>query len=261
MTDLQKLQKRILHRTGMAIEKYKLIENGDRIMIAVSGGKDSLTMLQVLLALRDKAPVQFELFAFTLDQAQPGFETADLIEFYKKLNIEYVIEKEDTYSVVKSKIKEGDTYCSLCSRLRRGILYKKAKEFHANKIALGHHADDSMETLFMNMLYTGRMAAMPPALLNDEESCVVIRPLILNDESDIQKFSDLMKFPVIPCNLCGSQENLQRNRIKKWLHEEEKTNPLVKSSLKRAMANIQPRHLWDDSLMSFKFEQKIAEPQ
>lgn len=248
----KKKYKKLLNTVGKTIEKYGLIENGDRIMVAVSGGKDSIGMLHLLNELRRKAPIDFEIFAYTLDQGQPGFDASSLEKFYQNLNVEYYIDYEDTYSVVIDKIEEGKTYCSLCSRLRRGILYKQAQKLKANKIALGHHADDAIETLLLNLLYAGRMAAMPPKLIGKDQKNIVIRPLIKVNETDMSYLAKKLEFPIIPCNLCGNQENLQRQRIKAWLNDEEERNPIIKASIKSAMGNIDSLYLWDDNLTDYK---------
>lgn len=241
---LRKLKKKILKNMGKAIEDFGLIQEGDHIMVAVSGGKDSISMLYLLKELQQKAPVSFSLSAYTLDQGQPGFDASELESLYRELDVDYNIHYRDTYSVVTEKVPENKTYCSMCSRLRRGILYTEAQKISASKIALGHHADDAIETLFMNMFYAGRMAAMAPLLEADDGVNKVIRPMIYCDEADIAEFAAAHEFPIIPCNLCGSQSNLQRQRIKALLTDEEKRNPVVKQSLKRALSNVQPRHLW-----------------
>ena len=240
----QKKYKKLLHGVGRSISEYGLISENDRIMVAVSGGKDSIGLLYLLLDIRRRAPITFELFAYTLDQAQPGFDTSKLEEFYRSLKVEYYIEKEDTYSIVLDKIEPRKTYCSLCSRLRRGILYSKKDEYKANKLALGHHADDAMETLMLNILYSGRLAAISPKLCSDDKNHIVIRPLIETDELGLKWLAKIMDFPIIPCNLCGNQENLQRQRIKKWLQEEQNINPVVRGSFKSALKKVEPRHLW-----------------
>ena len=213
-------------------------------MVAVSGGKDSIGLLYLLLDIREKSPIPFEIFAYTLDQSQPGFDSSELEEFYKDLGVEYYIEKEDTYSVVLDKTEHGKTYCSLCSRLRRGILYSKKGQYKANKLALGHHADDAMQTLMLNLLYSGRLAAISPKLISDDKNHIVIRPLIEADESELEWLSKVMGFPIIPCNLCSNQKNLQRQRIKKWIQKEESINPVVRGSFKSALKKVEPRHLW-----------------
>ena len=238
-TSAKKLNKNI----GKAIADHDLINHGDRILVAVSGGKDSMAMIHFFKHFQSKAPIDFDFFALTLDQGQPGFDSSELEKFYQNLVIEYYIEYKDTYSVVLDKIDEYKTYCSLCSRLRRGILYTKAREYNANKIALGHHADDAFETLFLNLFYSGRLAAMSPKY-TAESGQEVIRPLIFCDEETIVEFSIEQNYPIIPCNLCGSQENLQRQRMKKLLAKEEKINPHLRSSLKSALRNVQDEFLW-----------------
>ena len=236
--------KKLISKVGKSILTYQMISQGDRIMVAVSGGKDSISLLHILLAIQKKAPVSFEVFAYTLDQSQPGFESSALEAFYKRLGIEYYVEKEDTYSVVLNKTRPGKTYCSLCSRLRRGILYAKKEKYKANKLALGHHADDAMETLMLNLLYSGRLAAISPKLTSDDNKHIVIRPLIEIDESNLAWLSQTMKFPIIPCNLCGRQKNLQRQRVKEWIKKEERINPIIRGSFKSALKKVESRHLW-----------------
>ena len=239
-----KRYKQLLSKVGNTIFEYGLIEDGDRIMTAVSGGKDSLGLLHLLLEIKRKAPISFDVFAYTLDQAQPEYDGSDLEKHYQKLGIEYYLERKDTYSVVIEKTLPGKTYCSLCSRLRRGILYKKKTEYKATKLALGHHADDAMETLLMNLFYSGRMAAIAPKLFSDDKQHTVIRPLIEVDESEMKWLAQTMKFPVIPCNLCNNQKNLQRQRMKRWIHNEEKINPVIRGSFKSALKKVELRHLW-----------------
>ena len=243
-SDKKKVSK-ILKSVTRTIHTYNLIEEGDRIMVAVSGGKDSISLLYILLELKKKAKINFDVFAYTLDQAQPNFDASSLEKFYQALNIEHYIETYDTYSVVLEKTEKNKTYCSLCSRLRRGILYSKKEEYGATKLALGHHADDAIETLMLNLFYSGRMAAMSPRLLSEDKKHVVIRPLIELEEEYFTFLADLMKFPIIPCNLCNNQINLERQRIKKWLDDEKKHNPIIKGSLKSALRKVERRHLWD----------------
>ncbi|MDH5716019.1 MAG: tRNA 2-thiocytidine(32) synthetase TtcA [Spirochaetia bacterium] len=249
---LNKLSKKILRLVGKAIATYQMIEEGDRIMLAVSGGKDSLFMLHILKIFQKKAPVNFEIFAYTLDQGQPNYDSKSLETFYKKMDIEYYIEYSDTYSVVTDKIEEGKTYCSLCSRLRRGILYSEAERLNATKIALGHHSDDAIETLFLNLFYSGRMAAISPKLKSDDNKHIVIRPLILLAEEDITRMAEYLNLPIMPCNLCNNQDNLQRQRIKNLIKEESKINPVLRTSLRSALQKLEPRHLWDISKMDFE---------
>ena len=243
--------KKLVNTVGKTIEQYKLIEEGDRVMVAVSGGKDSIGLLYILLHLQRKAPIDFDVFAYTLDQGQPGFDASELESLYNSMGVEYHIEYEDTYSIVMDKIEEGKTYCSLCSRLRRGILYTEAQRLRASKIALGHHADDAMETLLLNLLYSGRMAAMPPKLIGKDGKNVVIRPLIKVDETDMATLSRRMEFPIIPCNLCGSQNGMQRQRVKQWLKDEQERNPIIKASIKSALGKVEPLYLWDSRLTDY----------
>jgi tRNA 2-thiocytidine biosynthesis protein TtcA len=248
---INKLTKRIRRETGKAVIDYNMIEDGDKVMVCLSGGKDSYTLLDTLMYLQRVAPISFSLVAVNLDQKQPGFPDHILPEYLEKLGIDYQIVTEDTYSIVKDKIPEGKTTCSLCSRLRRGILYRTAKELGATKIALGHHRDDMLETLFLNMFHGGRLKSMPPKLVSDNGEHIVIRPLAYNKEKDIEKFAQHMAFPIIPCNLCGSQENLQRKQIKAMLNEWEQRFPGRIESMFKAMQNVIPSHLADAELYDF----------
>lgn len=250
-TQFNKLQKKIRREVGRAIHDFNMIEDGDKIMVCLSGGKDSYTMLEILRNLQHDAPVNFELVAVNLDQKQPGFPEHILPAYLKELGIEYHILEEDTYSVVKSIIPEGKTTCSLCSRLRRGILYSFAEEIGATKIALGHHRDDIMETMFLNMFYGGKLKGMPPKLKSDDGKHVVIRPLAYCREKEIIKFAECKQFPIIPCNLCGSQENLQRKKIKEMLQGWDKQFPGRVETIFSAMQNVVPSHLADTSLFDF----------
>jgi len=250
--EFNKLQKKLRRGAGNAIADFNMIEDGDRIMVCLSGGKDSFTMLHILMALKKNAPINFELIAVNLDQKQPGFPAHILPEYLEALDIEYYIVDRDTYSIVKSKIPEGKTTCGLCSRLRRGTLYAFAEEINANKIALGHHKDDIVQTMFLNMFYGSRLSAMPPKLLSDDKRNVVIRPLAYCREKDIEKFSTLMAYPVIPCNLCGSQENLQRQAIKKMVLEWEEEYPSRIESIFGALQNVAPSQLADTQLFDFE---------
>lgn len=250
-TSINKLIKRIRRETGKAVIDYNMIEDGDKVMVCLSGGKDSYTLLDTLLYLQRVAPIQFSLVAVNLDQKQPGFPDHILPEYLKNLGVDFKIVTEDTYSIVKDKIPEGKTTCSLCSRLRRGILYRTAKELGATKIALGHHRDDMLETLFLNMFHGGRLKSMPPKLVSDNGEHIVIRPLAYNKERDIEKFAQYMAFPIIPCNLCGSQENLQRKQIKAMLNEWEQRFPGRIESMFKAMQNVVPSHLADGQLYDF----------
>ncbi len=250
--NFNKLQKRLRRLTGQAVMDFNMIEEGDRIMVCLSGGKDSYTLLDTLQHLQRVAPIKFDLFAVNLDQKQPSFPEHVLPEYLDKLGIEYKIVEEDTYSIVTDIIPEGKTTCSLCSRLRRGILYRTAKEMGATKIALGHHRDDMIETLFLNMFYGGKLKSMPAKLMSDNGEHMVIRPLAYCKETDIEKYADRMAFPIIPCNLCGSQENLQRKHTKAMLAEWNKQHPGRIESIFTAMQNVVPSHLADNALFNFK---------
>lgn len=249
--NFNKLQKKLRRLAGRAIEDFSMIEEGDRIMVCLSGGKDSYAMLHILMSLQKSAPVDFELIAVNLDQKQPGFPEHVLPTYLDSLGIPYHIINRDTYSVVKKKIPEGKTTCGLCSRLRRGTLYAFAEEIGATKIALGHHKDDIIETLFLNMFYGSRLSAMPPKLRSDDGRNVVIRPLAYCREKDLVQFSEQLKFPIIPCNLCGSQENLQRQTIKAMLNEWERKHPSRIESIFTAMQNIAPSQMADTKLFDF----------
>ncbi|UCV03648.1 tRNA 2-thiocytidine(32) synthetase TtcA [Dechloromonas denitrificans] len=249
---LQKLRKFLEGRTGKAIGDYNMIENGDTVLVCCSGGKDSYTLLAMLMALQQRAPVKFRLIAMNLDQKQPGFPADVLPGYFESIGVEYRIVEADTYSVVKDKIPEGKTTCSLCSRLRRGIIYRTAKELGANKIALGHHRDDMVHTLFLNMLFGGKLKAMPPKLVTDDKAHVVIRPLAYCPENEIARFARGMEFPIIPCNLCGSQENLQRQKIKEMMQGWDKRFPGRTEAVFTAMQNIVPSHLADNALFDFR---------
>jgi tRNA 2-thiocytidine biosynthesis protein TtcA len=247
-----KLQKRIRRETGKAIIDFKMIEDGDKVMVCVSGGKDSYTLLDVLMYFQRIAPISFSIVAVNLDQKQPGFPEHILPEYLTSLGVDFQIVEEDTYSIVKDKIPEGKTTCSLCSRLRRGVLYRTAKELGATKIALGHHRDDMLETMFLNMFYGGRLKSMPPKLRSDNGEHIVIRPLAYCHEADIAKYAQSVDFPIIPCNLCGSQENLQRKNIKTMLQDWQKRFPGRVESMFRAMQNIVPSHMLDSKLFDFE---------
>lgn len=250
--EMNKLQKRLRRETGQAIQDFRMIESGDRVMVCLSGGKDSYTMLDILMNLQKSAPVNFELIAVNLDQKQPGFPEHVLPEYLSKLGIEYHIIEKDTYSIVKEKVPEGKTTCGLCSRLRRGILYNFAEEHGITKIALGHHRDDLLETLFLNMFYGGKMKSMPPKLFSDDGRNTVIRPLAYSREKDIARYAALQDYPIIPCNLCGSQENLQRQVVKDMLQQWDKQHPGRIETMFRAMCNVEPSHLADTSLYDFE---------
>ncbi|WP_221798251.1 tRNA 2-thiocytidine(32) synthetase TtcA [Oceanobacter mangrovi] len=250
-TEFNKLQKRLRRNVGKAIEDYCMIEDGDKIMVCLSGGKDSYTMLDILMSLQKSAPVNFELVAVNMDQKQPGFPEHILPAYLEQLGVPYHIVEKDTYSVVKDIIPEGKTTCGLCSRLRRGTLYGFAEQIGANKIALGHHRDDIIETLFLNMFYGGKLKAMPPKLLSDDKKHVLIRPLSYCKEKDIEEFARIKEFPIIPCNLCGSQENLQRQNIKNMLAEWERIQPGRSEHIFSAICNVAPSQLGDVNLFDF----------
>ncbi len=250
--NFNKLQKRLRRQTGQAIEDYRMIESGDRVMVCLSGGADSYTLLNILMSLKKSAPIEFDIVAVNMDQKQPGFPEHVLPEYLNQLNIEYHIINRDTYSIVKDKIPEGKTTCGLCSRLRRGTLYSFAEEIGATKIALGHHKDDIVETLFLNMFFGSKLSAMPPKLLSDDKRNIIIRPLAYCREKDIKRFSDLMEFPIIPCNLCGSQQNLQRQNIKAMLAEWDKKGGGRTEAIFSAIQNLAPSQLADNELFDFK---------
>lgn len=250
--EFNKLQKRLRSGMGKAIADFNMIEEGDRIMVCLSGGKDSFTMLSVLMALQKSAPIDFQLIAVNLDQKQPGFPEHILPEYLESLGIEFYVVDRDTYSVVRSKIPEGKTTCGLCSRLRRGTLYSFAEDIQCNKIALGHHKDDIVQTLFLNMFHGSKLSAMPPKLLSDDGRNIVIRPLAYCREKDIERFSEVMEYPIIPCNLCGSQENLQRQNIKGMLQAWEREHPSRVEAIFSAMQNVAPSQLADTQLFDFE---------
>ncbi len=250
--NFNRLKGRLESAVGKAIGDFNMIENGDTVMVCLSGGKDSYTLLDILLTLRKRAPIDFKIVAMNLDQKQPGFPADVLPNYLKKVGVDFHIETQDTYSIVKAKIPEGKTTCSLCSRLRRGIIYKVAGELGANKIALGHHRDDMVETLFLNMFFGGKLKAMPPKLVTDKGDHIVIRPLAYCAESDIARYARGMEFPIIPCNLCGSQENLQRQNIKEMLTNWEREYPGRSQTIFTAMQNVKPSHLLDGKLFDFK---------
>jgi tRNA 2-thiocytidine biosynthesis protein TtcA len=252
LAKLAELEKKLLHYTGKAIADFNMIQQGDKVMVCLSGGKDSFTMLRILKLLQQRAKVEFELFAFTLDQAQPGWNDTALRAWLNDQHIQHEILTRDTYSIVKSKIPEGQTYCSLCSRLRRGIIYRYAEEKGFNKIALGHHRDDLIRTLLMSILYNGEIRSMPPKLLSDNKKHIVIRPLVYCQETDIAAFAQLMAFPIIPCTLCGSQENLMRKKIKVLIDQLAQENPKVPSNILHALSAIKPSQLMDKKFWDFK---------
>jgi tRNA 2-thiocytidine biosynthesis protein TtcA len=252
LAKLDVLEKKLLHYTGKAIADFAMIQSGDRVMVCLSGGKDSFTMLRILQLLQRRAHVKFEICAFTLDQAQPGWKDDELRAWLEQRKISFVILNRDTYSIVKAKIPEGQTYCSLCSRLRRGIIYTYAEEHGFNKIALGHHRDDLIRTLLMSIIYNGEIRSMPPKLLSDNKKHIVIRPLAYCQEADIAEFAKLMQFPIIPCNLCGSQENLVRKKIARLIDQLAAENPKVPSNILHALTSVKLSQLMDKSLWDFK---------
>ena len=251
-TERDKLHKKLRRETGKAIADFNMIQEGDRIMVCISGGKDSLVMLDMLLNLRGRAPVDFELLAVNLDQKQPGFPADVLPRHFESLAVPYQILEEDTYSLVTEMVEEGKTYCGWCSRFRRGILYRFAREAGCSKIALGHHRDDMIETLFLNLFHGGKLKAMPPKLLSDDQTNIVIRPLARCREKDIARYAELCELPIIPCNLCGSQDNLQRQVIKEMLQGWDREHPGRLESIFRAMTDLVPSHLMDSSHWQFE---------
>ena len=252
-----KLRNKLISATGKAIADFNMIEDKDIVMVCLSGGKDSYTLLSLLSALKKRAPIDFSIVAMNLDQKQPGFPENVLPDYLSSHGVDYKIITEDTYSIVKEKIPEGKTTCSLCSRLRRGIIYRVAREIGANKIALGHHKNDIVETFFMNMFFGSKLKSMPPKLLSDDQTNVVIRPLAYIEEKDIISFSRTMNYPIIPCNLCGSQENLQRNKVKSMLNSWEKEQPGRINNIFQSLMNVEPSHLADTNLYDFKNLKKL----
>ena len=261
--DLAKLSKRLHRQVGQAISAFNMIEAGDKVMVCVSGGKDSYALLDILIGMKQRAPIHFDLVAVNLDQKQPGFPEHVLPEYLKSRDVPFHIAAQDTYSIVKRLVPEGKTMCSLCSRLRRGILYRVATELGATKIALGHHRDDMLQTLLMNMFFGGHMKGMPPKLVSDDGQHIVIRPLAYVAEQDLERWARHRQFPIIPCTLCGNQENLQRVQIKKMLLDWERQHPGRVGNLFNAMGNIVPSHLMDRNLYPFATLQPtgVAETQ
>jgi tRNA 2-thiocytidine biosynthesis protein TtcA len=249
--ETHKLEKRLCRQVGQAITDYDMIGEGDKVMVCLSGGKDSYTLLDILLKMQQRAPVRFELIAVNLDQKQPGFPAEVLPAYLSKLGIPFHIENQDTYSIVKDKIPEGKTMCSLCSRLRRGILYRVADELGATRIALGHHRDDILQTLFLNMFFGGKLKAMPPKLVSDDGRHIVIRPLAYVAEKDIVRWATHRAFPIIPCTLCGSQENLQRRQVGQLLAQWDRDFPGRVDQIGRALADVRPAQLADPALFDF----------
>ena len=247
-----KLNEKLLHYTEKASHDFNMIEKGDRILVCLSGGKDSFTMLTLLRQIQAKMNFKIELLAFTLDQSQPGWDDSKLRTWLDERKIPFEILRRDTYSIVVDKVPEGKTYCSLCSRLRRGIIYRYAREHGFNKIALGHHRDDLIRTLLMSILYNGTIKAMPPKLLTNDKQHIVIRPLAYCQEADIIEFSKEQEFPIIPCNLCGSQQNLMRVKVRKLIDELARENPKVPSNILHALSSVKPSQLMDKDLWDFK---------
>jgi tRNA 2-thiocytidine biosynthesis protein TtcA len=260
--EANKLSKRLHRQVGQAIGDFNMIEDGDKVMVCVSGGKDSYALLDILMGLQQRAPIKFDLVAVNLDQKQPGFPAHVLPEYLAKLGVPFHIENQDTYSVVKRLVPEGATMCSLCSRLRRGILYRVASELGANKVALGHHRDDIIVTLLMNMFFGGRMKTMPPKLVSDDGKHIVIRPLAYVAETDLERWAAVRDYPIIPCTLCGSQEGLQRAQIKAMLRDWERQYPGRSDNMLRAMGQLTPSHLLDRNLHPFATLQPtgVADP-
>ena len=250
--EANKLEKRLCRQVGQAIIDFNMIEEGDRVMVCISGGKDSFGLLDILLKLQQRAPVNFEIIAVNLDQKQPGFPAHILPDYLAQLGIAFHIETQDTYSIVKKVVAEGKTMCSLCSRLRRGILYRVADELKITKIALGHHRDDMLQTFFLNMFFAGKLKGMPPKLVSDDGGHIVIRPLANVAEKDLIRWAEHRQFPIIPCSLCGSQENLQRQEIKRMMHQWERQYPGRTETMFTALQNVVPSHLMDRQRHDFK---------
>ena len=248
MEEIERLRRELTRDLGRCVMDFAMLQEGDRVMVCLSGGKDSYTLLHLLERLRQRAPIRFSLIAVHLDQVQPGYDGTPLEQYLAASGLEYRIIREDTFSVVKENVAEGKTYCSLCSRLRRGVLYNVAQELGCTKIALGHHRDDAIETLLLNMMFTGSLRAMPPKLVSDDGRNVVIRPLLYAAESTIARFAECMEFPILPCNLCGSQEQLMRKQVKRWLKELEVHAPQARQSMLAAMMNVRPSQLLDRGL-------------
>jgi tRNA 2-thiocytidine biosynthesis protein TtcA len=250
-TEVNKLSKRLHRQVGEAIADFNMIEAGDRVMVCLSGGKDSYGLLDLLLSLQSRAPIPFELVAVNLDQGHPGFPKDTLPNYLQTLGVDFHIEEQDTYSIVKRVIPEGQTMCSLCSRLRRGTLYRVASELKATKIALGHHRDDILQTFFLNLFFGGALKSMPPKLVSDDGRHTVIRPLAYVEEADLEAWAVHKAFPIIPCDLCGSQENLQRQQVKAMLKSWERQHPGRVESMFKALTNVKPSHLLDRALFDF----------
>ncbi len=258
--NFEKLRKLLFRESGKAVVDYSMIQEGDKVMACLSGGADSYTMLDVLIHLKKVAPINFDIVAVNLDQKQPGFPEHVLPEYLDKLGVEYKVIEKDTYSIVKEKLNDGQKTCWLCSRLRRGILYNAAEDMGITKIALGHHADDIVETLFLNMIHGAKLSAMPPKLISDDKRNIVIRPLAYCREKDIKRYAAAREFPIIPCNLCGSQENLQRQATKQMLLQMEKEHPKAIYNMLKALTNVSPSQLADTGLYDFKsLEDNVGE--
>lgn len=251
---MSKIEEKLLHYMQKAIRDFQMIEKGDRVMVCLSGGKDSFTLLKLLNLLRQEWRNSFELFSYTLDQSQPGWDDSHMRRWIESQHISYEVETRDTYSVVKRVIPEGKTTCSLCSRLRRGNIYRYAEENGFNKVALGHHRDDLIQTLLMSILYAGQIKSMPPKLLSDNKKHIVIRPLVYCQENDIKVYASEQQFPLIPCNLCGSQENLSRKKVKKLIEDLSTDNPKVPSNILHALQSVQPSQLMDKNWWDFNFD-------
>lgn len=257
----RKLEKRLCRLVGQAIDDYRMIEDGDRVMVCLSGGKDSYSLLDILMRLQRRAPARFELIAVNLDQKQPGFPADVLPAYLRQLGVRFHIETQDTYSIVKKVIPEGKTMCSLCSRLRRGILYRVARELGATKIALGHHRDDILQTLLLNMFFGAKLKGMPPKLVSDNGEHVVIRPLAYVPEKDLIRWAQVRQFPIIPCNLCGSQQHLQRKQVGDLLREWDKRFPGRVDNMLKALQHVVPSHLMDRTLYDFAGVRASGRPQ
>lgn len=248
---IERLERKFQHYMSKAIADFRMIEKGDKVMVCLSGGKDSFTMLSMLAQMRVRSHYKFDIFAFTLDQAQPGWDDSRLKAWLADRDIPYEVMRQDTYSIVKDKVPETKTYCSLCSRLRRGIIYTYAEKHGFNKIALGHHRDDLITTLLMSILYNGQIKSMPPKLLSDNKKHIVIRPLAYCQEKDIAEYAKLVEFPIIPCNLCGSQTDLKRMRVKSMINKLAEDNPKVPSNMLHALTSVKPSQLMDKTLWDF----------
>ncbi|MFD0836956.1 tRNA 2-thiocytidine(32) synthetase TtcA [Mariniflexile aquimaris] len=258
METIEQITKKLQRATGEAIEQFSMIEDGDRIMVCLSGGKDSYTLLQMMLHFQKVARISFEIIAVNLDQKQPGFPVEVLPNYLSQLGVDYKIIEKNTYKIVLEKTPEGKTTCSLCSRLRRGTLYEAAKNLNCNKLALGHHRNDIIETFFLNLFFSGKLEAMSPKFRNDAGDLVILRPLAFCKESDIEVYSEYMNFPIIPCNLCGSQENLQRKKVKQMISDWETDFPDRSSVMMNALQNVYPSHLLDRKLYDFSLLQELV---